>query len=107
MAVSSKENSWKELSKTLFTIEGDEKYLSCIEKMFRDMGNRTRTISAENKTKYHAAARMVQTGDKIILMAYTQVTPEEAKGLRPTVLFVDDANKVTKVTNYEKHGEIA
>lgn len=53
-----------------------------------------------------AAARMVQTGDKIILMAYTQVTPEEAKELRPTVLFVDDANKVTKVTNYEKHGEI-
>lgn len=53
-----------------------------------------------------AAARMVQTGDKIILMAYTQVTPEEAKELRPTVLFVDDKNQVTKVTNYEKHGEI-
>lgn len=53
-----------------------------------------------------AAARMVQTGDKIILMAYTQVTPEEAKALRPTVLFVDDKNHVTKVTNYEKHGEI-
>ena len=47
-----------------------------------------------------AAARMVQTGDRIILMAYTQVTPEEAKELRPTVLFVDDKNQVTKVTNY-------
>ena len=53
-----------------------------------------------------AAARMVQTGDKIILMAYAQVTPEEALKLRPTVLFVDEKNKVTKVTNYEKHGEI-
>lgn len=53
-----------------------------------------------------AAARMVQTGDKIILMAYAQVTPEEAKELRPTVLFVDDNNHITKVTNYEKHGEI-
>ena len=53
-----------------------------------------------------AAARMVQTGDKIILMAYEQVTPEEASELRPTVLFVDEKNKVTKVTNYEKHGEI-
>lgn len=53
-----------------------------------------------------AAARMVQTGDKIILMAYAQVTPEEASTLRPTVLFVDEKNKVTKVTNYEKHGEI-
>ena len=53
-----------------------------------------------------AAARMVQTGDKIILMADAQVTPEEASELRPTVLFVDEKNKVTKVTNYEKHGEI-
>ena len=53
-----------------------------------------------------AAALMVQTGDKIILMAYAQVTPEEASELRPTVLFVDEKNKVTKVTNYEKHGEI-
>ncbi len=53
-----------------------------------------------------AAARMVQTGDKIILMAYTQVTPEEAQEMRPTVLFVDEKNQVTKVTNYEKHGQI-
>ena len=53
-----------------------------------------------------AEARIVQTGDKIILMAYAQVTPEEASELRPTVLFVDEKNKVTKVTNYEKHGEI-
>lgn len=53
-----------------------------------------------------AAARMVQTGDKIILMTYAQMTPEEAKELRPTVLFVDADNQVTKVTNYEKHGRI-
>lgn len=53
-----------------------------------------------------AAARMVQTGDKIILMAYAQVTPEEAQKMRPTVLFVDEKNQVTKVTNYEKHGQI-
>ena len=39
-----------------------------------------------------AAARMVQTGDKIILMAYADVTPEEAKEMRPTVVFVDDEN---------------
>ena len=36
-----------------------------------------------------AAARMVQTGDKIILMAYAQVTPEETSELRPTVLLVE------------------
>lgn len=54
-----------------------------------------------------AAARMVQTGDKIILMSYAQVTPEEAKEMRPTVLFVDEKNQVTKITNYEKHGVIS
>ena len=53
-----------------------------------------------------AAARMVQTGDKVSLMADGRVTPGEASELRPTVLFVDEKNKVTKVTNYEKHGEI-
>ena len=53
-----------------------------------------------------AAARMVQTGDKIILMSYAQMTPEEAKQMRPTVLFVDDKNQITQKTNYEKHGEI-
>ena len=53
-----------------------------------------------------AAARMVQTGDKIILMSYAQVTPEEAKEMKPKVLFVDESNKITQITNYEKHGEI-
>lgn len=53
-----------------------------------------------------AAARMVQQGDKIILMTYVNVTQEEAKEMRPVVLFVDEKNQVTKVTNYEKHGEI-
>lgn len=53
-----------------------------------------------------AAARMVQTGDKIILMAYADVTPEEAKELKPTVVFVDEANQVCEITCYERHGEI-
>lgn len=53
-----------------------------------------------------AAARMVQTGDKIILMAYADVTPEEAKELKPTVVFVDEENKVSEITRYERHGEI-
>lgn len=56
MAVSSREKSWSELSGALFTIEGDEKYLPFLEEMFQSMGNPTRIILAENKTKYHAAA---------------------------------------------------
>ncbi|MDY5497125.1 MAG: aspartate 1-decarboxylase [Anaerobutyricum sp.] len=54
-----------------------------------------------------AAARCVSVNDKIILMAYTQMTPEEAKEHRPTVVFVDGENKVSRVTNYEKHGRLS
>jgi aspartate 1-decarboxylase len=53
-----------------------------------------------------AAARQVLTGDHIIIMAYAQMTPEEAKEFRPQVVFVDEENKISRVTAYEKHGEI-
>lgn len=51
-----------------------------------------------------AAARCVSTGDKIIIMAYAQMTPEEVKEYKPRVVFVDDDNHVSRVTSYEKHG---
>lgn len=51
-----------------------------------------------------AAARCVSTGDKVIIMCYAEMTPEEYKENRPKVVFVDDENKVTRVTRYEKHG---
>lgn len=51
-----------------------------------------------------AAARCVQVNDLIIIMAYAQLTPEEAKEHRPNVVFVDDENHVVRKTNYEKHG---
>ena len=51
-----------------------------------------------------AAARCVSVGDKIILMAYASLTPEEAKGHRPQVVFVDEGNRIERVTTYEKHG---
>ena len=50
------------------------------------------------------AARCVATGDKIIIMAYGQYTPDEAKEHKPAVVFVDEENKVSRVTNYERHG---
>lgn len=53
-----------------------------------------------------AAARMVATGDKIIIMAYANVSPEEATEMHPTVVFVDEKNHVSEITNYERHGEI-
>lgn len=51
-----------------------------------------------------AAARCVSVGDKVIIMAYAQMTPEEAKSHRPAVVFVDENNKPMRVTSYEKHG---
>ncbi|MFG6384397.1 MAG: aspartate 1-decarboxylase [Lachnospiraceae bacterium] len=54
-----------------------------------------------------AAARQVQTGDHIIIMAYAQMTPEEAQNFYPQVVFVDEENKISRITTYEKHGQIS
>ncbi|KAI4445386.1 Aspartate 1-decarboxylase [Eubacterium plexicaudatum ASF492] len=53
-----------------------------------------------------AAARQVAVGDHIILMSYAQMTPEEAKQHKPKVVFVDEDNHVSRITNYEKYGEL-
>lgn len=53
-----------------------------------------------------AAARCVQTGDKVIIMCYCQMTEEEIKNNPPKVVFVDDNNKISRVTRYEKHGKL-
>ncbi|MFD1769513.1 aspartate 1-decarboxylase [Sphingobacterium suaedae] len=41
-----------------------------------------------------AAARLVQVGDIVIIISYGSMTPEEAKGHTPTLLFPDDNNKL-------------
>ena len=51
-----------------------------------------------------AAAKLVEVGDKVIIMAYARMTPKEAKSHRPTVLFVDENNKLVRKAKYEKHG---
>ena len=51
-----------------------------------------------------AAAKCVNVGDKVIIMAYANMTPEEAKTHKPTVLFVDENNQIVRKANYEKHG---
>ena len=51
-----------------------------------------------------AAAQLVNVGDKVIIMAYAYMTPEEAESHKPTVLFVDEDNNIVRKANYEKHG---
>ena len=53
-----------------------------------------------------AAASQVAVGDHGILLCDDQMTPEEAKEHHPKVVFVDDENKIARVTNYEKHGKL-
>ena len=51
-----------------------------------------------------AAAKCVSVGDKVIIMAYANMTPQEAASHKPTVLFVNDNNEIVRKANYEKHG---
>ena len=53
-----------------------------------------------------AAARQVQVGDHVIIMCYCQMSPEEVKEHKPKVVFVDDENKMVKVSSYEKYGTL-
>lgn len=54
-----------------------------------------------------AAARQVQVGDHVIIMAYCTLTPEEAKEHKPYVVFVDEDNNIKRQARYEKHGELS
>lgn len=42
------------------------------------------------------AARRVQVGDKLIIIAYALMTPEEAKTHIPSAVFVDENNQLIK-----------
>ena len=53
-----------------------------------------------------AAARCVQVGDKVIIMAYAQLTQDEAASHHPDVVFVNDKNQIIEIADCEKHGEI-
>lgn len=53
-----------------------------------------------------AAAREVSVGDKVIIMCYCELTPEEVESHRPKVVFVDDNNHIVSLEDCEKHGEI-
>lgn len=43
-----------------------------------------------------AAARKVQSGDKVIIVSYASLDPEELENYQPTIVMVDENNKITK-----------
>ena len=75
-----------------------------------DNGNRLETYTIAGKAHSGiiclngAAAHCVDVGDKVIIMAYANMSADEAKEHRPRVLFVDDDNKITRCADYESHG---
>jgi aspartate 1-decarboxylase len=53
-----------------------------------------------------AAARKVQVGDKIIVMSYCSLTNEEISAHKPTIIFVDENNKIKEKTDKVIAGKI-
>ncbi len=51
-----------------------------------------------------AAARLVQVGDKVIIIAYALMDENEAKTFKPNVLVLDEQNKIKKIKHEEVHG---
>ena len=93
--------------------EGEEPKIVARDIVDIDNGARfeTYTIAGERGTGMiclnGAAARCVQVGDKIILMAYCDLDTEEVKNHKPKVVFVNEENKISRITNYEKHGQLS
>ena len=46
-----------------------------------------------------AAARKVEIGDKIIVIAYGSYNEDELKNYKPIVVHVDDSNNITEITH--------
>lgn len=70
----------------------------------------TYTIATKQKGEIclnGAAARLVEVGDTVIIMAFANVDEKEASNFKPKVIFVDEKNKITQISHYEKHGELA
>ena len=53
-----------------------------------------------------AAARLVQVGDRVIIMAYAQVAEPLPDDWAPAVVMVDETNRVTEVRRAEAAAEI-
>ena len=53
-----------------------------------------------------AAARLVQPGDKVIIIAYAIMTEEEVQSFNPRVVMVDENNKVREIKSKEIHGQV-
>lgn len=76
-------------------------------------GNRieTYTIAGEKDSGViclnGAAARHFSPNDLVIIMAYASYSERDLENYSPKVVFVDDENKIKKISSYEKHGRLS
>ncbi|MDU6181685.1 MAG: aspartate 1-decarboxylase [Anaerococcus vaginalis] len=76
-------------------------------------GNRieTYTIAGEKDSGViclnGAAARHFSPNDLVIIMAYASYSEKDLENYSPKVVFVDDKNKIKKISSYEKHGRLS
>lgn len=54
-----------------------------------------------------AAARLAQPGDVVIIMAYALFPEVEARSYAPTVVMVDEKNRIREIRHLERAGETA
>lgn len=52
-----------------------------------------------------AAARKVQPGDKIIIIAYATYNEDELKNYKPTIVLIGEDNNIDEITNVLEGGE--
>jgi aspartate 1-decarboxylase len=53
-----------------------------------------------------AAARMVQPGDKVIIMSYAMMTDEAARQHTPSIAIIGDSNELISVLKEEIHSTV-
>jgi predicted short-subunit dehydrogenase-like oxidoreductase (DUF2520 family) len=76
LAINSRQNSYKEFSNALFTIEGlstDKQAKDKVTQLLEDCGNKVIPIKAEDKPRYHAAAVMASN----LVLGLAQAAAEE------------------------------
>lgn len=47
-----------------------------------------------------AAARLVSPGDTVIILTYKGATDEEARALEPSLIYVDEFNRISRIGNH-------
>jgi aspartate 1-decarboxylase len=68
-------------------------------------GNRLQTYAIEGERGSGticlngAAARLIDKGDLVIILAYDQIAEPETRGWRPTLVYVDEKNHISRVAH--------